>query len=104
MNLRRKLSEFSLILLLFCSPTLPHAAAGKPENSPQPASFNGPITAAQVQPHVRFLADPRLEGRGDERSKRLAREYLIKQYAELRTETALRRRQLSAADPRSRYR
>tara|TARA_R110002096_G_scaffold371072_1_gene564541 strand:- start:1296 stop:2510 length:1215 start_codon:yes stop_codon:yes gene_type:complete len=82
MILSRKLSGYLLVLLLFCVSLPPLAAAEKPANSRQFASFNGPITAEQVEPHVRFLADPRLEGRGNEQSKRLARDYLIKQYAD----------------------
>ena len=60
MILSRKLSGYLLVLLLFCVSLPPLAAAEKPANSRQFASFNGPITAEQVEPHVRFLADPRL--------------------------------------------
>ena len=36
-----------------------------------------------MRPHVHFLASPRLEGRGSERTKRIARDYLISHYKEI---------------------
>ncbi len=59
------------------------SAAEKSTNSPQSPSFYGPITATDVRPHVQTLAAPRMEGRGTQLGKQLAREYLETQYSEL---------------------
>lgn len=58
-------------------------ADDQPLNSTAVSEFIGPITAAQVRPHVEYLASPKLEGRGGRRGKRLAAEYLVKHYQSL---------------------
>ena len=81
MELCRKSFGALLFFSLSLIPALLSAGDVQPANFSQPPSFNGPIRAADVEPHVRFLADSRLKGRGDEPSKQLARDYLIKKYA-----------------------
>src|SRR5579863_1980824 len=44
------------------------------------------ISADAVRPHVEYLASPRLEGRGTARGKKLARDYLCRQFEELQLE------------------
>lgn len=73
--------QIALIFSLYLLGITAVDAADQPADSTQTPSFHGPVRAGDVEPHVRFLADPRLEGRGGERGKRLARNYLIQQYA-----------------------
>src|SRR5262245_14435236 len=59
-------------------------AAREPRANDQQRAFD--ITAAELRPHVEYLASPKLEGRGTGRGKQLAREYLEKAFRELRLE------------------
>src|SRR5579872_3432114 len=64
------------------------AHAGDPQKA-KPATKQdalADISADAVRPHVEYLASPRLEGRGTARGKELARDYIEKQFQELRLE------------------
>ncbi len=83
MKTLRMLSGLLLSLGLFSTSLPSLVAAEKSVNSTQSVRFVGPIAAGEVRPHVYKLAGAEMEGRGTARGKRLAREYLIRQYQEL---------------------
>src|SRR6266446_9408030 len=59
----------------------PPAANAAPQSRPLAT-----ISADALRPHVEYLASPQLEGRGTPRGKQLARDYIVKQFDDLRLE------------------
>lgn len=82
-------THIAAILLLIAVAVPSDAMAGdKPAASSlaEKSKSSGSISADAVRPHVEYLASPRLEGRGTPRGKQLARDYLCRQFEELRLE------------------
>ena len=82
-------TQFAVVLLLIAAAVPSAVAAGDEPAAPNPAQnskSSGAISANAVRPHVEYLASPRLEGRGTPRGKQLARDYICKQFEELRLE------------------
>lgn len=84
----KSLTTSIAVVLLFIAATFPVAAGDEPPapNPAQNSNASGAISASAVRAHVEYLASPRLEGRGTPRGKQLARDYIRKQFEELRLE------------------
>lgn len=78
----------ALILALFtvAGPLVPVPASGEETKPTQKRDSLTTISADDIRPHIEYLASPELEGRGTVKGKRLALEYLEKQFGELQLE------------------
>ena len=82
-------TQIAVVLLLIAATVPSEVAVGVEPLAAVPAQepkSTGAISAGAVRPHVEYLANPRLEGRGTPRGKQLARDYIHKQFEALQLE------------------
>src|SRR5262245_32936727 len=66
--------------------TQPLCGDAPPTAKPLESKPLAAISAEALRPHVEYLASPQLEGRGTPGGKQLARDYIVKQFEDLRLE------------------